>query len=209
MQRWTISGVFTLCGLLTASAAAAQAPAAQAPAAQAPAAQAPVEAPAVQHVPINEAIAGDAVVLRFVVRVPDEAGRIAVRCSSMRTEARELQRVAQLAGPDYQVELPSACVALPGLRYYAVLLVADGSERPLFASATAPHLVRVTYSQERESELRRLRARGWQRSRVLLLAEGVDFGTRKTASGADLAIATTDSKRAMPTRSISGSRRSR
>lgn len=171
MRRWTTGMVLVLCGLSTASDGSAQA--------------APIKAPAAQHMPINEAIAGEPVVLRFVIRTAD-AGRIAVRCSSAREPARAIQRFARLAGDDYRVELPAACVALPGLRYYAVLLAPDGSEQPLFASAAAPHRVRVSYGSERESELRRLRARGWQRSTVRLAAEGVDFGTRTTAAGGEL-----------------------
>ncbi len=182
MRRSAIGSALVLWGLSSGNSAVAQEVQA-AQQAQTPAAR--VKAPAVQHAPINEAIAGEPTVLRFVVRAPD-AGRIAVRCTRSNEQARVIQRFAQLAGDDYRVELPAACVALPALRYYAVLISADGSEQPLFASAAAPHRVRVTYGSERESELRRLRARGWQRSTVRLAAEGVDFGTRKTAAGTDL-----------------------
>jgi hypothetical protein len=91
---------------------------------------------------------------------------------------------ARRRASDYRAQLPAACAQPPGFSYFVVLRSASG-DAPLFASAAAPHPVRVRHSPEREGELTRLRAHGYQRSRALLAAELVSFGDRAPAPGAE------------------------
>lgn len=129
------------------------------------------------HTPLNEAIAGDAE-LSFDVRDAQLAGSIVVQ--TLAAGGGEPVSVAALrAEGGYRAELPARVVAPPGFSYFVIERLADGSERPVFASKSAPHPVRVTYLPEVEDELERLRARAGERSSVLLSAEGVDYGDRQ------------------------------
>ena len=139
--------------------------------------------PPVQHVPIHHAFTGQAE-LRFDVREPDRAGAIIVQCTPRATATRVHAVQARRRASDYRAQLPAACAQPPGFSYFVVLRGAGG-DAPLFASAAAPHPVRVTHSEQREGELARLREHGYQRSRAMLSAELVSFGDRAPLPGAE------------------------
>jgi hypothetical protein len=136
----------------------------------------------VQHLPIHHAFTGQAE-LRFTVRGPDRAGAIVVHCMPRAANARMRSVEARRTAVGYRAQVPAACAQPPGFSYFVVLRDAS-SETPLFASAAAPHPVRVTHDAQTEGELVRLRARGYQRSRALLSAELVSFGDHAPAPGA-------------------------
>ncbi|HMI93920.1 MAG TPA: hypothetical protein VK509_21245, partial [Polyangiales bacterium] len=83
----------------------------------------------------------------------------------------------------YVVAIPTASIGEPGFSYWVVERGGGGSERALFASAAAPHHVRVTLSRADESERERMRERAGRRSTVIASAEWVDFGARKLLAG--------------------------
>lgn len=139
-------------------------------------------APLVQHIPIHHAFTGRAE-LRFAVREPDRAGAIVVQCVPRAAGAAPHTVQARRADRYYRAQVPALCAQPPGFSYFVVLRTAGG-DAPLFASARAPHPVRVTHEPEREGELSRLRAHGWQRSRAVFAAEAVSFGDRAPAPGA-------------------------
>jgi hypothetical protein len=164
--------------------ASSVAEAAPAPATPPASASAPVSVPPpppIQHVPLHEAFTA-AAELRFIVREPDAAGAIVVRCIPRSGARREHTVRAQRGAELYFARLPSACAQPPGFDYWVVRETAQGTV-PVFASEAAPHAVRVAHTPERERELDRLRAHGYQRSRALLAFEGVDFGDRRLAAG--------------------------
>lgn len=136
----------------------------------------------VRHAPLNDSFVED-VSFMFDINSPDYAGKVVVRVIPDEPDQAAHEVEAVLTGTKYVAVLPQAHVAPPGFWYYVVERMPDGSERPVFADATAPHRVRVTRTEAEETQERRARARDGIRSTVLLSAEAVDYGDRKL--GAD------------------------
>lgn len=139
--------------------------------------------PPYRHVPLNEAGTGP-LRLRFEVREPDRAGRVVVRWRSGPDQERVGETLAYRAAQGYAADLPVQATEPPGFDYWVVARDADGREEPVFASAAAPHHVRVFHDQDTRGELDRLRERGDRRSTLFLSGDWVDFGDRTLRAGA-------------------------
>ena len=147
----------------------------------APAAQ---NAPAVQHVPLHEAFTG-AAELRFRVREPDRAGSIVMHCKPRAAGATRALGHRAARRTFYVARVPVACAKPPG---FHVLGGAGRRRRRAPAVRERGRAARGARhdTPEREGEQRRLRAGGYKRSRVMVAAEGVDFGDHRPAPGADV-----------------------
>lgn len=135
----------------------------------------------IRHVPLNDAFVEDA---RFVFEMnsPDYAGKVVVRVLPTGGTQAVQEVEATFSGVEYVAVLPRAHVVPPGFSYYVIERMPDGTERPVFADASAPHRVRVTLTDADETQQRRARARDGIRSTVLLSGEAVDYGDRKLAT---------------------------
>jgi hypothetical protein len=184
MQRVWIA----LIGLTAVPAGASAQQAGVAPQASAPestpAASAQVAPPPsfIQHVPLNQVELGP-VELVFEIRDPDRAGTVAVYLTRDDRPGAAARFDAYRTERGYVVAIPTASIGEPGFSYWVVERRSDGSERALFASASAPHHVRVTLSPADESERERVQQRAGKRSNVIASAEWVDFGERRLLAG--------------------------
>lgn len=182
MQRIWIA---LICLTAVPAGAIAQAPAPAQQASAPAAAGAPAETPApsfIQHVPLNQVELGP-VELVFEIRDPDRAGKVAVYLTRDDRQGAPTRFDAYRTERGYVVAIPTASIGEPGFSYWVVERASDGGERPLFASASAPHHVRVTLSPADESERERVHERAGKRSTVVANAEWVDFGKRRLLAG--------------------------
>ena len=131
----------------------------------------------ITHVPLNEAIVGP-LSITFDVRDPQLAGAITLHLVRDGKPVEGARVTAERDGTGYAAVIPEVEVRPPGFSYYVTEHMPDGSERAVFASAAAPHPVRVTYSEAVEDERERLHARAGQRSTWLVSADVVDYGDR-------------------------------
>jgi hypothetical protein len=187
MQHIEIWFACSIC--LTAVPAAAQTPAEAAASARASAAPAAemVEPPAfIQHVPLNKVELGPTELV-FEVRDPDRAGKVVVWLKRDDGKRPPAAFEAYRSERGYVAAIPTASIGEPGFSYWVVERAEkDGSERALFASAAAPHHVRVTLSPADESERERVRERAGRRSTVIANAEWVDFGSRRLLANGEV-----------------------
>lgn len=146
--------------------------------AQSQAAPQPPPQAAIAHVPLNEALIGDAMLV-FEVREPQLAGAIIVHVVGAAASAKPVPVEALRGERAYEAVIPRELAVPPGFAYFVTERLADGSERAVFADLAAPHPVRVTRPAAEEDELRRLAARDGQRSTVTLSADAIDFGDRE------------------------------
>ena len=171
-------GTLSVLICLTAVPASAQAPAA------APAAPTVEPPPFIQHVPLNKVELGPTELV-FEVHDPDRAGKVVVWLKRDDGKRPPVAFEAYRSERGYVVAIPTASIGEPGFSYWVVERVANGGERALFASAAAPHHVRVTLSPADESERERVRERAGKRSTVIANAEWVDFGARRLLAGGE------------------------
>lgn len=161
---------------LAGPAAAAPPPAAPAPAAPAPAAPAPA-APRtlVVHVPPLTADAGAPIELAAQIAAPF-AEALAARWRPIGEAAWRDAIFERSSAGGWFATLPAA--APPGVEYYIAGVGGAGAEVAHFASAGAPHVVRVVPSlTDRLEEIDLARQRG-RRNEVSLDVIGHDFGNR-------------------------------
>lgn len=177
----TIAAALALTAVPAAGQDAAQAATAAAAAADPPAAE---PAPFIQHVPLNQIELGPTELL-FEVRDPDRAGKVVVWLERDDRKQAPAAFEAYRSARGYVVAIPTASIAEPGFSYWVVERKGDGGERALFASAAAPHHVRVTLSRADESERERVRERAGKRSTLIAGAEWVDFGGRRLLAGGE------------------------
>jgi len=132
--------------------------------------------PLIDHVPVNELPAEAAVELRFQTAAPDRMGVVTVHVLPDAHHAQSLAIPVRRTAQGYFATLPAERVREPALRYYVTQTLDGGAEQAVFASADAPHRVRVVMSPERAAELAKLRSK---RSAIALQAEAVSFGAHK------------------------------
>jgi len=184
LQARTLSALICLTAVPAAAQAQAATPAGSAAATAA--ASTPDGAseppPFIQHVPLNQVELGP-VELVFEVRDPDRAGKVVLWLERDDGRGPPVAFEAYRTERGYAVAIPTASIGEPGFSYWVVERADDRSERALFASAAAPHHVRVTLSRADESERERMRERAGRRSTVIAGAEWVDFGARQLLAG--------------------------
>jgi hypothetical protein len=175
--------LFALIILIAVPAGAQDAAPAPAAAANPAASTSPSEPPPfIQHVPLNQIELGPTELV-FEVRDPDRAGKVVLWLLRDGSGAPPVAFEAYRTERGYVVAIPTTSIGEPGFSYWVVERADDGGERPLFASAAAPHHVRVTLSRADESERERVKERAGRRSTLIAGAEWVDFGSRRLLAG--------------------------
>lgn len=112
------------------------------------------------------------------VRGADLAGEIRVYYRRLDEPGGLAQYVVvrrQAAG--YAARIPSERVEAPGVAYWIVERMPDGSERPVFASADDPAPLHAALSRSETRERRLLTDNGGRRSAATLRGEWVDLGS--------------------------------
>lgn len=138
-----------------------------------------------EHVPQNEARAGKPLELHFRTDAPDRLGAVTVHVLADARHPRALALPVQRTAADYVALIPADRVAPPALRYYVTQQREGEPPHDVFASASAPHRVRVVLRPDEEVEQTRLRARLGKRSVISLQAEAVSFGAHKPAPSSE------------------------
>lgn len=122
------------------------------------------------------------------VRGADLAGEIRVYYRRL-GDAQALVHhvVVQRRASGYAARIPSAQVEAPGVAYWIVERMADGSERAVFASAADPAPLHAELSRDETRERRLLTDNGGRRSHATVHGEWVDLGSFDVPSvtGAD------------------------
>ena len=135
------------------------------------------------HVPVNATRVGD-VPLRFDVRGADLAGTLWVRYRPLGVAGGRVQQVqVQRERKGYGAILPLSGAAPPGVEYWVVERMPDGAERAVFASATDPHPLVLSYGRVREREERLLRRVEGRRSTLGVRADLVHLGAWQLPDG--------------------------
>ncbi|MDB4974446.1 MAG: hypothetical protein JWN48_2787, partial [Myxococcaceae bacterium] len=130
----------------------------------------------IAHVPRGSAPLDD-VRLKLDVRGADLAGEIRVYYRPL-IEPSALARhvVVQRDASGYSAQIPSHEVSAPGLSYWIVERMPDGSERAVFASSADPAPLHVELPAIESRERRLLSENGGRRSAATLRGEWVDLG---------------------------------
>ncbi len=131
------------------------------------------------HLPVGSARA-DAIALRFDIRGNDRAGQVRVYFRPLEApNAKPDMVVVMRESKGYFARIPAKLAPEPGIAYWVIELKSDGIERPVFASAAAPHPLHVHVDEETAREQRLLQFFHGQRSRVTLRGERVALGRFK------------------------------
>ena len=141
----------------------------------APAAPAAPVRSLVVHVPPGSSTAGHPIELQAYLDAP-LAETLVVRWRPLGEAAWHEAAFERSSAGGWFARLPPA--ATPGIEYYVAGRGADGAEHAHFASATAPHVVRVDPTvSDRLVELDRRRL-GDRANRIAIDVDGHDFGNR-------------------------------
>ena len=131
----------------------------------------------IQHLPVHS-VTADEVELVFHVRHPERLGRLLVRHRPLGEGGGGVREVnVRRTGRGWVALIDTADVAWPGFVYWAIERRGE-TERPVFASAEAPHPVHVMEPEGLAYERRALRRRDGRRSRARLRGDYVQLGTR-------------------------------
>lgn len=151
------------------------------PAPDPPAAEAPVPADArVRHLPAHGVDLAEPT-LQLSVDDPQAVGEIHVHYRTRGSRRSPAIAVASMETGGWTARLdPELLDPERGLEYWIVEVAADGTERPVFASASAPHPCAVTETAAARHEREELAIRGGRRSRAIVRGEYVGLGTRST-----------------------------
>ena len=136
---------------------------------------------AVRHLPPAEATAGEAVELS--ARIPGASARtVYLRYRPIGATSWGSRPFERTADDAWVARVDGREVAPPGLEYYLASSTGDGPETDEFASAAAPHQLRVlatAQERRRDRDLARVRQR---RSRVHVASEYVSYGAREAGA---------------------------
>lgn len=149
----------------------------------------PADAPRrawIGHIPVQSARVGP-VTFAFDVDNADLAGAILVRyrpLSQPGAQPVELEALRTASGVSVRADLGDQ--APPGIAYWVVERMPDGTEWPIFASQRNPHVLNLRYSPVRERERAQLQRTGGRRSSVSVGGEYVNLGGWEQEGGGEL-----------------------
>jgi hypothetical protein len=137
----------------------------------------------IAHVPRGSAPL-DAIQLVMDVRGADLAGEIRVYYRPLeRADTPPRYVVVRREASGYAAHIPPEQVQAPGVAYWIVEHMPDGSDRAVFASPADPAPLYVMLSQVETRERRLLADNGGRRSQATLRGEWVDLGGFEVRSG--------------------------
>ncbi len=132
----------------------------------------------IAHVPRGSA-KRESIRLSFDVRGDDLAGEIVVYFRPLQAGVGEVQVMSTKVSRDaegYHATISASQAAEPGIAYWVVERLPDGSERAVFGSATEPQPLHIQVDPSDSREARLLHLAHGQRSRIAFRGEWVSLG---------------------------------